>query len=284
MNPLVSIIIPTRNEAPTIQTALESLLQQTYTNLEIIVVDDGSTDNTETIVRNLMQKDSRISYYILPQQDVKRKNWRGYDINGGYSGRNFGFKIAKGEWITCQDADDASLLNRIEIQLELAQKYNATLITTDWFQFSSELLGKKLDIEKVFQEIPENEIVIHKDTVTALAKKTKGILMTKWFPHRFIPFPIKWFPCTRKLFFNSTEPYPGADNSMFFRKEVVAKVQFRKRDDRAWPALSGRGSGRDFVFQVAETFQNSYSFKIPLYLWTVRRHEDYAAAYKKYLI
>ncbi len=52
-----------------------------------------------------------------------------------------------------------------------------------------------------------------------------------------------------------------------FKREVMEKVQFRKLKDRVWPSFMGRGADRDFNFQVAETFKNSYYFPIALYLW-----------------
>ena len=108
--------------------------------------------------------------------------------------------------------------------------------------------------------------------------------MNKWFPHAYVPFIVKkWFPFARKLFFGNQERYLGADNSMFLNREVVGKVHFRKFDDRIWPALSGRGVGRDFVFQTAETFKNSYSFKLPLYLWRTKESHNPHPELEKYL-
>lgn len=89
--------------------------------------------------------------------------------------------------------------------------------------------------------------------------------------HKYIPFPFKWFPYTRKLFYRTMETYPGAANSMLLRREVLAQAHFRSRNWRMWGVPSGRGSGRDFVFQVDDILEQSIALKIPLYLWSTNQ-------------
>jgi hypothetical protein len=121
--------------------------------------------------------------------------------------------------------------------------------------------------------------------IVAIATQAKGFLMKKWFPHQYIPFLFKkWFPFGRSLFLGNQMRYPGGDNAIFFHCSVVGKVWFRKSQDRVWPALSGRGVGRDFAFQVAETFNNSYSFRLPLYLWRIKDSYNPHPGWEKYLI
>lgn len=283
MFPLISVIIPTFNEEKRVIRAIKSMQNQTYKNLEIIVVDDFSKDNTEKAVKEIEKKDLRIKYYKLPTGPEKRVNWRGYDINAGYSARNYGFKIAKGDWLTTQDADDASLLNRIEVQYNLAKKYNALLVTIQWMKLKEERLDKILDVEKMFKDKGEENIVIKPEIISDLAEKNRGILMREPF-HRFIPFTIKWFPYTRKLFFKRTDSYPGADNSMLFHKSIRdAGFYLRNRNQRTWGVPSGRGSGRDFVFRLAKKFNNSWSFHLPMYLWDVKIENPDYSGYEKYL-
>ncbi len=284
MEPLISVIIPVYNEEKRVGRAIKSIQDQTYKNLEIIVVDDRSTDNTGEVVKKIAQEDPRVSYHLFPKKE-KRTNWRGYDISAGYAARNYGFTLAQGEWLTTQDADDASLLNRIEAQYTLAKKYNAIFVTIMWHRLEDAWLGKKLDVEKIFEEKGEKEIVIRPEDITALAKKLRGPLMLEPL-HRFIPFPIKWFPYTRKLFFRDhTTPYPGADNSMLFHKQVRDdSTLMRHRNARTWGVPSGRASGRDFAFRVAARYKNSWSFKLPLYLWEVRIENPGFEGYEKYLI
>lgn len=281
--PLISIIIPTYNEEGRIARAITSMQNQTYRNLEIIVVDDWSTDNTKEIVERISKADSRVQYHALPFKPARRKNWRGYDINAGFSARNYGFKIAQGEWLTTQDADDASLLNRVETQYTLAKQYKATLVTIQWLQLKEDILDSALDTATIFKEKGEKNIVIKPEEIINIANSNKGILMKESF-HRFIPFPIKWFPYTRKLFFRHMDAYPGADNSMLFNHKVRdSGFYFRQRRERTWGTPSGRGSGRDFAFRVALEFKNSWSFRLPMYLWNVNIENPDYSGYEKYL-
>jgi len=100
LNPLVSVIIPTFNRASTIDRAIKSVLGQTYKNFELIVVDDGSTDNTFELIK---------SYPI--NEIIKTKN------HGVSSARNQGILLAKGEWIALLDSDDEWLPKKLEWQI-----------------------------------------------------------------------------------------------------------------------------------------------------------------------
>lgn len=281
---LISIVIPVYNEESLVARALSSIQNQTWKNLEIIVVDDHSTDRTAEIVKEITTTDPRVQYHLNPKGISKRRNWRGYDINAGWSARAYGFSIAKAEWITTQDSDDASLLNRVEIQYALAKKYNALFVAVGWMDLGEHSLGKKFDLERLITDNGEDSLIIRPEKIISIAKKSRGILM--WEPfHQFIPFPIKWFPYTRKLFYRNTDGPPGADNCMFFHRKVIeAGFNFRPRNKRTWGTPSGRGSGRDFFFTIAYTFGNSWSFKIPLYLWNVKQKNTDYVGYEKYLV
>jgi glycosyltransferase involved in cell wall biosynthesis len=102
LKPLVSVIIPTYNSASFVPQSVESVLQQTYDNFEVIVVDDGSTDNTEAAL--LPYKD-KIRY-------IKKTN------SGPSAARNLGITEAKGEFIAFQDADDLWLPEKLQLQIE----------------------------------------------------------------------------------------------------------------------------------------------------------------------
>lgn len=265
--PLVSVIIPARNSADTIKRAIDSITAQTYKNLEIIVIDDNSTDGTKEIVKDLAQHDTRIHYYALPEDDPHRIDpILKRNVNAGYAARNFGFTKMTGTLITFQDADDASLLNRIEVQYDLLAKYNATHLCTTVAPFEKKRIGTILNV-KNFQSAEDN--MIGPEELYALSQKTKG-LIAKLSPalNARIPFHLKRLRGVNKLFFGSLAHYPGAGNSPLFKHEVIKEVQFRKLADRIWPSFMGRGADRDFNFQVAETFKNSYIFPIPLYMWS----------------
>jgi len=107
--PKVSVIIPLYNKERAIECTINSVLKQTYADFELIVVDDGSNDNSANIVTGIALKDKRITYI--------------YKKNGGVSSaRNFGLSKANGEWIVFLDADDEMLPNNLEVLTSLIGK------------------------------------------------------------------------------------------------------------------------------------------------------------------
>jgi len=107
-NPTVSVIIPAYNQANFIGKAIESVLRQTYQDFEIIVIDDGSTDNTEEITRGF--KDKRVKYI------KKYKKNRGISV-----ARNIGIKTARGKYIALLDSDDEWLPEKLDKQINILQ-------------------------------------------------------------------------------------------------------------------------------------------------------------------
>ncbi len=119
MNPEVSVIIPAYNSEQYLQRAIVSVLDQTYYNLEVIVVDDASTDGTVEIARSFNDKRLKI---IENQQNL------------GVSGaRNRALKAARGNWIALLDSDDWYAPERIEKLLLAARENNADLIADDLY-------------------------------------------------------------------------------------------------------------------------------------------------------
>ncbi len=285
--PLISVVIPVYNEEARVGRAIQSILDQTWNNLEVIVVDDHSTDGTAEVIKKMEKEDPRLSYHLLPGRSPNRTNWRGYDINAGWAARAYGFKIAKGDWITTQDSDDATLLNRIEVEYFLAQKYNATMVSVTWLECKDDLVGKTLDVESIIKEKGEEAIVIRPEEINRIVNECYGLLMRLPF-HSIIPFPIKWFPWTRRLFWGTYHNYPGgSDNSVMFKREVIERgINLRSRNERTWGVPSGRGSGRDFMMHAAHVLKNNWSFKLPLYLWDVHQdNPEYPVeAYRKYIM
>lgn len=103
-NPLVSVIIPAYNAEKFIQHTLESVLAQTYTEIEVIVVDDGSRDRTAEIVEFFAQQDSRIQLFKQPNAGVA-------------AARNFAIEQSKGKYIAPIDADDIWYPQKLEKQV-----------------------------------------------------------------------------------------------------------------------------------------------------------------------
>ncbi|MDH5435788.1 MAG: glycosyltransferase [Gammaproteobacteria bacterium] len=92
-DPLISVIMPCYNSADTIASSIESVFSQTYSNIELIVIDDGSTDDSIAILKSISQSDSRLK---IIQQNNK----------GAGPARNTGLSVAEGEYIAFLDSDD----------------------------------------------------------------------------------------------------------------------------------------------------------------------------------
>lgn len=114
MNNLISVIVPAYNIAPWLSRCLDSILAQTYKNLEIIVIDDGSTDETSQIIDECAKKDSRV--VAVHQNNA-----------GLIAVRNRGIELASGDWIGFVDGDDAIEPDMYARLLENALEYNADI-------------------------------------------------------------------------------------------------------------------------------------------------------------
>lgn len=280
--PLISVIIPSYNCATTIQVAVLSMINQTYKNLEIIIVDDNSTDNTEQIVAGLTKKYDNVFYYKINEEDNFRINKRGRNINAGWKARNYGFEKTHGEWIIFQDADDGALLNRIEVMYTYALRYNSSHVCAQWLQFNEKLVGRRLDVTAVIED--HAHIVIPSLKIIEIAQQAKGIIPMMLGPlHRFIPFEIKRMRIINRLFFGTLDSYPGSAHSLI-KREVMNQIKWLPLAERMWPSFTGRGADRDFNFRIATTFRDSICLNLPLYLWRVNRQNTDYGNYTKYLI
>lgn len=120
-NPLISIIVPIFNDEKYLATCLDSIIKQTYTNIEIILVNDGSTDNSSAILSKYNVLDNRIHV-------INKEN------SGVSDSRNIGLNKASGDYVCFVDADDILSLNYIEYLHSLIQNNNAEIaLTTQMF-------------------------------------------------------------------------------------------------------------------------------------------------------
>lgn len=125
---LVSVIVPCFNAERTIRTALESLIAQSWKNLEIIVVDDCSRDNTVSVIESLSAEH--------PQIKLIKQSQNG----GAYRARNEGLSVAKGAFITTHDADDWSHPQKIQLQMEYLSQNEAVVgVCTQWVRATPKL-------------------------------------------------------------------------------------------------------------------------------------------------
>src|SRR5690554_1498189 len=152
--PTISIIIPTFNRAHLIGETLDSIIAQTYQNWECIVVDDGSTDNTDEILKSYCQKDTRFTFYKRPENCPKGANFC----------RNYGYKLSRGTYINWFDSDDLMSQEKLERQVARLSKsnYNFTVCQTLVFKINKEniigLRAKKIFSQDFFNDFITNDI------------------------------------------------------------------------------------------------------------------------------
>lgn len=120
MNDLVSIIMPSYNTGKYIAASIESILNQTYNNWELIIVDDCSTDNSHEIIKEFAIKDNRIRYL------KNEKN------SGAAVSRNRALREAKGKWIAFLDSDDLWAKDKLEKQIKFMKDHNYKFTYTDY--------------------------------------------------------------------------------------------------------------------------------------------------------
>lgn len=162
----VSIIIPTFNSSKHIKATLDSVLSQTYTNWECILVDDGSIDLTETISINYQEKDQRFQLYKRPEDLPK----------GPSSARNYGVTKAKGDFLIFLDADDLlatiCLENRV-LQFQQHQECDFLVFQMERFLDEPDFLKKEIAVEQDKNKVLKSFIQLHGQwPVTAPIYKT----------------------------------------------------------------------------------------------------------------
>lgn len=129
-SPLVSILMPVYNGAEYIAETIESVCNQTLSDIELIIVDDGSVDDTAAVVKVLADKDARIKYY--------------YQTNAGASSaRNYALSLAQGIYLAVIDADDLWSQDRLEVQYKLALENEDCIIIGNVKRFTEEVKGIK---------------------------------------------------------------------------------------------------------------------------------------------
>ena len=160
-NPLVSIIVPIYKVEPYLRRCIDSIVNQTYTNLEIILVDDGSPDGCPQICDGYAAKDKRV--VVIHKE------------NGGLSdARNAGLDICKGEYISFVDSDDWVDEKYIKILLDIAIKENADIVIGCFEEILNEQNFKSTSNNNQYDTFDSTELLCH------LCKADLKGLMPSW--------------------------------------------------------------------------------------------------------
>lgn len=143
----VSVITPTYNCARFIGETIESVINQSYQNWEMIIVDDCSSDNTEEIVNEFIKKDDRIKYYKLEQN------------SGAAIARNKAMEIASGKYMAFLDSDDVWTIDKLKRQIKFMEDNNFNITCTS------------------YQQIDENGLLLDKVIKTKVKVDYNGVLL-----------------------------------------------------------------------------------------------------------
>jgi glycosyltransferase involved in cell wall biosynthesis len=139
--PLVSIIMPVYNAEKFLNESISSLLNQSYKNTEIILINDNSSDSSLQIIQTFEKKDARIKIYCF---DINQKPAKV---------RNFGIEQATGEYIAFMDADDISFEKRIETQLNFLNENKLDLCGSKWINFGNNIEENEVFIVEKHEEL-----------------------------------------------------------------------------------------------------------------------------------
>lgn len=148
-NPLISVIVPVYNVEAFLSKCVDSILAQTYRNLEVILVDDGTKDASDKICDAYAEKDSRVRVI--------------HKANGGLSSaRNAGIDIAKGEYLAFVDSDDWIEQQTYEWLTDLAQKYEVKLVCAGRYDVDSETGAKTRGLCPPREEVISGEELVRR--------------------------------------------------------------------------------------------------------------------------
>ena len=167
MEPLLSIIVPIYNVEQYLERCIESIINQTYKNLEIILVDDGSKDNSGTIADTYASKDNRIK--VIHKE------------NGGLSdARNHGLDQSKGKYIMFIDSDDFIDSSMCEILFETAEKYFSDIVSCNYYIYRN-----------------KNHISVHPMSIQEDEKVFSGIDILKYLTVKIVKFAFLKAECRK---------------------------------------------------------------------------------------
>ena len=148
--PLVSVIVATYKRKESLKTALESLKNQSYENIEVIVVDDNADETWNKTVQCIFQEFNEDKRFIYLKNETNI---------GSAKTRNEGIKLAKGEYVTFLDDDDIYLPEKIENQVKLMIEKNADYSTTDLFFYNEDGSIAEYRTRRFLQDVKQSDLM-----------------------------------------------------------------------------------------------------------------------------
>ena len=217
MKNLISIIIPVYNAEKYISSCIDSILNQTIDNFEIILINDGSTDNSLSILNDYKNKDIRV--VVIDK------------VNEGVSiARNVGIKHSKGKYITFIDSDDFLEPNALETMLNLMIQFNSDIVRTSYYYIKNDnkYEGKKVNYEGIYKVNDDLRSSLIEDALMQKMGCYLWVLLIKkdlliknnitfnelLFVHQDIDFYVKLFLHCKTIYFSNLYTYNYIINGM----------------------------------------------------------------------
>lgn len=210
--PSVSIIVPTYNREGTLPQTIESVLQQTYKNWSLYIVDDGSTDNTESLILKYSMEDGRIHYLL----NTGKK--------GPAAARNFGICTSDGDYIAFLDSDDQWFSNHLEDSIAAIEEENVDVCFSLWVE-----KHKDGTVTKMLETDYEKKCI--KDVTEVLnvpIRKNRMIFTAPGF--------FEYVVGVKSLYLNHI-------NTMVFKRDAIGQEQLFNEELRA-------SEDMDFIFRT----------------------------------
>lgn len=211
MQPLVSVIIPSYNSAIFLPEAIDSVISQDYSNWELIIIDDGSTDETASLVSKYLSKDDRISYFFQTNQKMA-------------SARNSGIRLARGKYVAFLDADNIFLPDKLSKQVSFMEtnlECGVSYGKINYFYNKDKSILYKNEQPEFSGDIFEK--VLPRNFINVLA-----VMVRKELFDKFGAFQEGWYACDEHYVWINLS-YHGAIFSPL--KDVVGLLRLHETND-----------------------------------------------------
>lgn len=229
----ISIIVPIYNAEQYVAACVQTVLAQTFTNFELLLIDDGSTDASLSIVKKLAEKDSRISVYTQENKGVS-------------AARNRGLLNAKGKYITFVDADDTIAIDMYEVLHRTIIMYNVDVVNSRLSD--EEMQSLKFDFVYDNSKMQEEIIplLLNSDSINSVC--------TKLYSHKIIK--------ENKLFFdeNLTDGEDNLFNLMYFNySQKVVFIAYQGYHYNIVVGSATNDSSKDYYSIILARYEQDYT-------------------------
>ncbi len=266
---MISVLLPTFNSDKHLSQSIQSILNQTFTHFEFLIVDDGSTDNTEKIVK--LFDDSRIKY-------IKKEH------TGLADTLNYGLTIAKNDWIARMDSDDISHPSRLEFQFNYISQNKDIDWVSCWYAVFDKKLRYIFNLPEKSDDIVKNLILTNSVCFPGSIFRKKNIEQNGGFQgkvyedYEFLlraKNKLNFYNIQKVLYYQRQRSESLSRKNYDFKKNIIYKIQspyyvnlrkeFNLNNDTEVSIYKG---WREFIFGDWEKARKAWSFlKINIFLY-----------------